>query len=245
MDLISRLIMVFSFFFFQWHQANAQELDLVTIPTIDFSRFRDGSIEERKLIGMEIGRACAEIGFFILVGHGIKKEVVDNVWNTTSQFFDLPDESKLKTSYPQHEYPYGYNAMGDEILSVGKDAENTNSNTSSVQNQSRPPDLKEMFSVGPKDPLAGMPPRKWPTQPVLFEDHWSTYYDALAALASDVLQAFAIALELPDSYFFPFIDRHASAMRALNYPSFADERFCHSSQIRRECSNQQTLLTPH
>ena len=59
------------------------------------------------------------------LGHGIRKEVIDNVWKTTSDFFDLPSDKKLEISFLQHVYPYGYNAMGDETLSVGKDTENT------------------------------------------------------------------------------------------------------------------------
>jgi hypothetical protein len=63
---------------------------------------------------------------------------------------------------------------------------------------SKAPDLKEMFSLGPGNPLAGFPSRRWPIKPDDFETSWTLYYDTMANLAAQLLKACAIALELSD-----------------------------------------------
>lgn len=111
----------------------------------------------------------------------------------------------------QEEYPFGYTAFGGEVLSAGKAAENADFVTS-------PPDLKECFSIGPENPAAMFPPRLFPSEPSDFGEKWAGYYSALEGMAKNILQAMAIGLNLPENFFEQYVDHHASAMRALNYP---------------------------
>eukprot|EP01035_Chromulina_nebulosa_P021469 gene21469-27807_t len=76
-----------------------------------------------------------------------------------------------------------------------------------------------MFSIGPSDPLAGLPSRIFPDNPSSFGSDWTSYYDAMSGLANNILSAFALELNLPENYFESYVTHHASAMRALNYPS--------------------------
>lgn len=183
----------------------------VTIPIIDFSLFHSGTMEQRQQIAQQIGDACEDIGFLIIKNSGIDREILEGTWEVTKQFFDLPQAEKETFIEDQSRYPYGYTAIGGEILNAGKAKENK-TETKSL------PDLKEMFSIGPENPLAGMPPRIWPSNPPDFRAKWEAYYEALTNLANQILQAFAIALNLPENYFEQFTTHHASAIRALNYP---------------------------
>jgi isopenicillin N synthase-like dioxygenase len=103
------------------------------------------------------------------------------------------------------------------VLSTGKAAESGNVDDTLMA----PPDIKEMFAIGPKDPKAGFPDRIFPAKPEDFEATWTAYYDAVNNLAGHILAAFAMGLELPDNFFDQYIDRHASALRAINYPAIA------------------------
>ena len=185
------------------------------VPIIDIGGLLRGSAEERKAVADEIGRACLEIGFFVVVNHGIREAVLEDAWRSTKAFFDLSEEEKLKLVKPQHEYPFGYSKFGGEVLSAGKAAEVANDGTVSKVSA---PDLKESFSLGPSDPRAGFPARLFPEEPPDFASAWTVYYDDMAGLASKLLGAFALALNLEESFFNRFIDHHASALRALNYP---------------------------
>ena len=161
-----------------------------------------------------LGKACEDIGFFVIKNFGVDPQTVDNAWKSSADFFDLSHDEKIKLQKPQDEYPFGFNEIGAEILSDGKAKETNASTTASL------PDLKEMFSVGPKNPLAGFPPRQWPEHPESFAGDWDAYYEAMSDLANSILKAFALTLGLPsEDYFEQFTDHHGSAMRALNYPS--------------------------
>jgi isopenicillin N synthase-like dioxygenase len=63
-----------------------------------------------------------------------------------------------------------------------------------------------------------MPAVRWPTQPAEFQKEWLAYYKHMEQLAAHLLSLAALALELPPQWFAGKIDRHRSALRALNYP---------------------------
>lgn len=189
------------------------------VPIIDISPLFGSDSAKRLATANEIGKASAEIGFFIIVGHGVDNKIIDDAWEATRGFFDTSLEHKLTYVKPQHEYPFGYSEMGGEILSAGKAVEGNNKDT-----PVSPPDLKEMFSLGPKDPKSGFPARIYPSEPSDFATSWEKYYDTLAALAQHILRAFALSLQLEDESFFEhFVDHHASALRAIHYPAISTD----------------------
>jgi isopenicillin N synthase-like dioxygenase len=188
------------------------------VPIIDISALFGTDSEKRLQTAKTIGKACADIGFFIIVGHQVDPQIVEDAWTATKGFFDSPLEQKTEFVKPQQEYPFGYNPMGDEVLSAGKAAEQGGEAAAAMATS--PPDLKEMFSIGPKNPAAGFPARLFPRDPAHFASAWDTYYDTLATLATHILRAFALALDLEEESFFEqFVDHHASALRAIHYPT--------------------------
>ena len=120
----------------------------IQVPIIDITPLLDdnnsGAIEVTANL---IGKACEDIGFFIIVGHKVDPSIVRNAWEATKLFFDQPLEEKLQYVKPQDVYPFGYTELGGEILGAGKAVE---SNTITSSSSTLPPDLKEMFSLGPK-----------------------------------------------------------------------------------------------
>ena len=97
------------------------ELTPSSIPIIDISPLYGNDREAMIDTSQKIGRACKEIGFFVIVNHGVDPRIISDVWNATAEFFELPTEEKLKyTPESQADYPYGYNRMGGEVLSAGK-----------------------------------------------------------------------------------------------------------------------------
>jgi isopenicillin N synthase-like dioxygenase len=47
---------------------------------------------------------------------------------------------------------------------------------------------------------------------------WTRYYAAMEDLAARLMRVFAVALNMPETYFDAFINHPVSALRALNYP---------------------------
>jgi isopenicillin N synthase-like dioxygenase len=166
-----------------------------------------------------VGAACERVGFLTVVGHGVDAAVLDATWDTAMSFFDLPLEEKLRVAMPRPGYPYGYSPVAGETLAA------------SLGNRSHP-DLKESFAIGPVTPAMhsftdpdeefAWSPNLWPATPPALRTAWTASYLALADLAARLLRTMADALELDHHWFDPMIDRHTSAMRALNYPPQAD-----------------------
>jgi isopenicillin N synthase-like dioxygenase len=188
------------------------------VPVIDIGAFVGGDVDERRRVGAEIDRACREIGFFTVVGHGVADAVIVGAHRRATEFFDLPLADRLAVVMPEPGYPYGYNPMRAETLnrSIGGTA---------------PADLKETFNVGPIDPpprplsemddsdeRAVYAPNLWPAEPSGFRAAIEAYYRAMADLSATIMEAFAVALGLEPRAFDSFIDQHGSALRLAHYP---------------------------
>jgi isopenicillin N synthase-like dioxygenase len=160
------------------------------------------------------------------------------------------EKLRCKTSN-EAEYPYGYersenlnrgrrsgsrsgttreedggsNDDGENAHIVSKtrssETKSNDAGNSSAQQPSPRADLKETFSIGPCNPDAGMPPRRFPPHPPELRDALQQYYEQMERLASRLLRLFAVALHLPSQdWFEPLLTRHLSALRILNYYEF-------------------------
>ena len=123
----------------------------------------------------------------------------------------------MTVAMPFPGYPYGYSPFAKEALAASR-------------GETTPPDLKESFSIGPRstwdatgwDPSQGFnsAPTLWPAEPPrgsrrCFAATSPRWESSLAR----ILSLFALALDLPSDFFATAIDRHASALRALDYPA--------------------------
>src|SRR4051812_46799957 len=63
-----------------------------SVPRIGLSRFEARKAE----IADQLWQASTEIGFFQLINHGIPQEQVDEAFDMTAKFFDLPHDIKGK-----------------------------------------------------------------------------------------------------------------------------------------------------
>jgi isopenicillin N synthase-like dioxygenase len=178
----------------------------VSIPVVDISRHDAPA---------RIAEACARFGFLSITGHGLDAKMLGRAWADARAFFDQPLDVKMRVAMPSAGYPYGYSPMMGETLSR------------SLGNQSRP-DRKQSLAIGPVDPPRhtfadadeefAWSPNLWPEVPSSLRESWTARYRAMSELASRLLSLMARSLELPDDWFDAMIDRHTSAMRALDYP---------------------------
>ena len=189
---------------------------LTTVPVIDITPFLEGSANGKRAVAQQVDRACTSIGFFTIVGHGVPEPLVERMYNASRAFFDLPLEEKLKVKRPRPEQARGYIGVGDENLAYSLDTKNIT-------------DLKEFFTIGPVDvpddeyyrrPEAypSFAPNIWPARPEGFRETWTEYYRVMERVAWVIMRIFALALDLPEEFFWDKIDRHIGAIRVLNYP---------------------------
>ncbi|GMH93333.1 hypothetical protein TL16_g12600 [Triparma laevis f. inornata] len=188
--------------------AGSTNNDNAYVPIIDISSLTVNGMDKKKTIE-KISKACEEVGFMVITGHGISQDVIDSMWSITGEFFDLAEDQKAKSMTMTSDYPYGYEK--GEVLSAGKDKEKG-------ETVERLPDFKETFTIGPNNQDSGMPARVWPEEPKELASIYKRYYEAMEGLSGVLLKAMAVALDMPENWFEDKIDHHMCALRALNYP---------------------------
>ena len=188
-------------------------------PLIDIAPFvRPGaaSADQARVVAA-VERACRTTGFLGVTGHGVPPPVIRNLVEASYGFFDRPMAEKLAVKRPKPEQNRGYIPPGDETLAR-------------LAGNETPPDLKELFAIGPFDlpdtpyftgPAAypSFAPNQWPAQPASLAPALRLYWRALEGLAGTMCRIFARALALPDGFFADKVDKHISQLRLMHYPA--------------------------
>ena len=186
---------------------------MTVIPIIDLS-------EDDRAITAQVDRACTDIGFFVLVNHGVSQGVIDRLHVMTMEFFDLPIDEKLKVARPVPEANRGFLASGTETLA------RINGGGAGM-----PPDYKEVFTIGPFDfpdepyytgPAAhpSFYPNLWPARPAGLKQAMIDYWRAMEPVEARVLRIFERALGLRDGFFDDKLDKRINMMRLIDYPPY-------------------------
>jgi isopenicillin N synthase-like dioxygenase len=146
----------------------------------------------------EIRRACEEVGFFTVVGHGIPEDAIDSISSSARAFFDLPDAEKRRLAEPAATTGVPvYRPLGAEKL--GSNA-----------------DQKASLDWGPS--LAGV---AWPEYPAQLRAAYERYFAELLGLAGTLVHAFALALDLDEDALDASFDDRSSSIRVIDYPAGA------------------------
>ena len=68
------------------------------IPTINISSLLDGKFvsKEAKKTIQSIKKACVEVGFFQVIGHGLKNKQIKKICADVNKFFNMKDKHKRK-----------------------------------------------------------------------------------------------------------------------------------------------------
>ncbi|MCZ2497795.1 isopenicillin N synthase family oxygenase [Xylophilus sp. Kf1] len=193
-------------------------MKLLDVPVIDIAPFRLGGEAERRQVAEAVDRACRDIGFLVVTGHGVDPALIERTRAVSRDFFDLPLSEKMRVAKPAVDVTRGYTGMDEESLARSRDPAATGS------------DLNESLMIGPVDappddyvraPAAGkhFAPNLWPDRPAGLRETYSDYYRAMGSLAHTLMRVFARAFALPEDYFDGRIDRHISRLRVRNYPA--------------------------
>lgn len=192
-------------------------MTLMHVPVIDIAPFTEGDAADRQAVARSVDRACRDIGFLVIRGHGVPDSLMQRMRRVSTEFFDLPLAEKMRVARPAANVARGYIALDEESLARSRDPGAYGS------------DLNESFMIGPVDvppaeyalaPEAGthFAPNLWPERPAALRQAWSEYYRAMGSLAQTLMRIFALALGLDERFFDSRIDRHISRLRVRNYP---------------------------
>ncbi|MCQ1951304.1 MULTISPECIES: isopenicillin N synthase family oxygenase [Arthrobacter] len=182
-----------------------------SIPVLDLSTARDADGSFNPEFIDQLRDATHRIGFFQLVGYGAAQARVEELFDVTKRFFDLPLEDRLALDNRNSPHFRGYTRLGTEITK-GR------------------PDAREQVDFGPeRAPVADYPADQpyWLVQgPNQFPDEVlpelrSTAMDwaeAMSWVGAELLSAIAVSLELPEDHFTePFEDTPAWMAKLIHY----------------------------
>jgi len=178
------------------------------IPLIDFTPFREGDPTARRRVADQIARACETIGFFYLSGHGVSETLRSDIFDRADAFFHLPAEDKERVRATEA-WNRGW---------VCPDRDTTLNANSRLFEQYR-----IQRDLAPDDPdlhsgSVFRQPNRWPSQVPGFDRTSIAYFEAMSALARDLLHAFALGLGLPEERFDRYFTKPISQISMMYYP---------------------------
>jgi isopenicillin N synthase-like dioxygenase len=186
------------------------------VPSIDLGASNPGTEAGKLARAREIARACEEVGFFKIRGHGVPQALVDRAFATASAFFSNPQQVKDRFRPPKSSSARGYHALRTKNLAKTLGYDN-------------PPDLREQFYIGPLVSRAAefshipgaaelYAENLWPDAPAEYRDVFAAYYKSLESLGQTLMRVFAVALGADERFFDDKIDRHFSTLPVNHYP---------------------------
>jgi isopenicillin N synthase-like dioxygenase len=152
--------------------------------------------------------ACTRTGFFYVKNHGVPQEVVDSVFSAARRYFSLPEAERMADKIDER-FRRGFMPMGV------------------TRHPGHKPDVKESYVLGldlpnsDPDVIAGRPlhgPNRWPADKPWLKDAAMAYFDHTVALGRQLLQIFAVALELPQDFFLQYTKKPMVLTNLYHYP---------------------------
>ncbi len=199
----------------------------MSIPSVDLAEFLSNDAQRKNNFVQSLGRAYEEVGFVAVKNHGITDELIEDLYSTVQRFFSLPLSQKKKYEIAGLAGQRGYTSFGKEHAK-GSDA----------------PDLKEFFQYGQVSndvEATSIYPGNVKVQELTdFNNIFDSAYRSFEKSGTALLQAIALYLGLPETYFDDQVINGNSILRAIHYPPITETP---KSAIRAEQHEDINLIT--
>lgn len=176
------------------------EVTTQAIPAIDISPFIAGASGAADVV-RAVEDAGRNLGFLLVTGHGVSKEVTDRLYSLARAYFDEPQDWKV-TQGRGTEVLGGmaYSPIAEEALAATKGIKT-------------PGDIKESLNFGRN--LKG---DSWAAQPEGLEQAFQDFFAEMEVLSGHMRRIFCSAIGIAPDYFEKDFVNHLSALRVINYP---------------------------
>jgi isopenicillin N synthase-like dioxygenase len=189
----------------------AMALAQTDFPTVDVSPLFQGPYASRERTVADLRYALENVGFFVLIGHGLDWSLVDEAYAQTRRFFGLSQDRKMaikvgtggadSTSLVASQRGYisyrGIPASTPTVLDMR--------------------DKNGVESLSLADDASGL--NQWPQDLAGFRETMMRYRAAVDSLAFSLLPLYASVLGLQDDYFDRYFDRGGGGLRLSHYPA--------------------------
>ena len=161
-----------------------------------------------------IDRACREVGFFVVTGHGVDPDLQTRLEAAAHEFFGLPDSEKQRIAMPRAGAAWrGWFPVGGELTSGVPDRKE-----GIYFGDEHPPDHPRVRS---RTPLHGA--NQFPDRPAELRSAVLDWLGAMRPLADSVMRGIAIGLGLEPHWFAQHLtDDPTMLFRIFHYPPDPD-----------------------
>ena len=186
-------------------------------PRIDLGDYAEGTAGPRERVARQLRHALENIGFLIVVNHGIPADLIDGITEQARRFHALPYAEKIKLATKRGNGAgfTGYLPSGEYAIRTSRinDNEQPDVNAAFFMDRERAPDDPEV--------VAGKlfrEPNKWPADLPGFREFLLRYWEAVESFARRLLPAFAVALDLPPQAFDRAFEDAQCVLRVSHFP---------------------------
>lgn len=185
------------------------------IPVLDLGPWRAGETDAADRLADQLRDAQENVGFYVIVNHGVAKARIDTTFEAAQRFHALPLEVKLALKANEHNI--GYLPMKGSTTRSSRVHVNTkpNLNEALFIKRDLPPDDPEVL-----EGKRYKAPNQWPDEALLpgFRADVVAYCDAMEALALSLLPLYARALKLAPTWFDAGFTKPMYTLRMTHYP---------------------------
>ncbi len=192
-----------------------------TIPVLDLQMFRKSDPAQQSDFVKMLKQALATLGFFAVINHGVDAVLITAAYGAMTKVFELPSEVKSHYESLDLQGQRGFTLFGREH----------------AKNYPHP-DLKEFWHIGR---ASGTPANLWPREVPDFQPILTALFAQLEVCALQLLQACALALDLPRHYFTERVVDSPTLLRVIHYPAIPPE--AHPASLRAAPHQDINLIT--
>ncbi len=209
------------------------------IPLIDVSDFLAGKPGAAARAAAELRFAFEKVGFYYLAGHGVAQSLIDATYEAAARFHAQPLEAKLAVKVDEHNIGYMPIARKPPP-NAAQQGKKPSQNEAYFLRRERTPDDPDVVSNRRFHAL-----NKWPANLPGFRETTLAYMTTLEALCRKLVRLYALALDLPETFFDASFAKPHMILRMSRYPVIdgADESV--ASLVPHTDSGFMTLLPPN
>ena len=211
------------------------------IPRIDVADFLAGKPGAAEIAAAQLRFAFENVGFYYLAGHGVPQSLIDATYAEAARFHAQPMEAKLAVKVDEHNIGYMPIARKPppNAAAQGKKPSQNEAYFLRRERSASDPDVlsKRRFHAM----------NKWPNESDLpgFRESTLRYLSTLEALCKRLVKLYALALDLPATWFDAcFADPHM-ILRMSRYPLIDGSDDSIASLVPHTDSGFMTLLPPN
>ncbi|KAF2149190.1 Clavaminate synthase-like protein [Myriangium duriaei CBS 260.36] len=212
----------------QRNPANPHGAEMDDIPVIDFSPFLQNDVnrDSKFHVCEALLRSLQQHGVAKLANHGVSYGSVEEMFNLSKEFFDLPAEFKQVCAHPSTANPHrGFCHVGLEKTYGATGFER------GLKDPLKVHDVKESFDVGSKSD--SLYHNRWPEESALpgFRARTEDFFDECHQSLCHIMDALALGLGLEPRSLAALHSAQDHELRLLHYPAI-DPRLLDGSRLR-------------